>query len=222
MMGDKGPGGGAAGNGVQHRGLHLNIAHVVQIIPHELDKAGTNDKIPLHLRVHDQVHIPLTVAQLLILKAVELLGQREQGLGQKGDISGPNAHLPPLGAENLAVYAHDITDIKLLELLIDLFIHLVLAGVELNAAVPVLKVTEAHLAHAPLGHEPADHLNGFALHGVKVVLDLLAGGVPLKPGLLEGILPRGLQVGELLPAQAQQLGKFGLLRGGVLLFLCHI
>ena len=43
---------------------------------------------------------------------------------------------------DLALDAHDVADVELLELLIDLLVHLVLTGVELDAAVPVLQVAE--------------------------------------------------------------------------------
>ena len=105
--------------------------------------------------VHHQVHIALTEPQLLVLQAVELLRQGQQGLGQQGDVLGPDAHLAPLGAEHLALDAHDVADVVLLELLVDGFVHLVLTGIELDAAVPVLQVAEGHLAHAPLAHEAA-------------------------------------------------------------------
>ena len=75
MVGDEGPGGGAAGDGVQHRSLHLDIAHVIQVLPHELDELGADDKVLLHLGVHHQVHVPLTEPQFLVLKAMELLRQ---------------------------------------------------------------------------------------------------------------------------------------------------
>ena len=218
VVGDEGPGGGAAGNGVQDRGFHLDIAHVVQVVPHELDELGADDEVPLHLGIDHQVHIPLAVAQLPVLQAVELLRQGQQGFGEQGDVLGPDAHLAPLGAEDLAVHADNITDVVLLEFLIDFLVHLVLAGVELDAAIPVLKVAEADLAHAALAHQAAGHLHALALHGVEIVLDLLGGVVPVKPGLLEGILALGLEGGQLFPPDLPLLVQV-LLGGGLLIIL---
>ena len=91
-------------------------------VPYEMQdyEPGPDDEVALHLRVHDQVHIPLAVPQLPVLQAVELLRQGQQGLGEQGDVLGPDAHLAPLGAENLAVHTHDITDIELFKLLVEM------------------------------------------------------------------------------------------------------
>ena len=64
MVGHKGPGGGAPLDGVEHRSLHLNEVPVIQKVPDVLDKLGTDDEVPLHLRVDNEVHIPLAVAGL--------------------------------------------------------------------------------------------------------------------------------------------------------------
>ncbi len=79
VVGDEGTGGGAAGDGVEHGGLHLHIAHIVQIVPQMLDELERMIEVPLDLRVHDQVHIALTIAHLLVGQAVELLGQGHAG-----------------------------------------------------------------------------------------------------------------------------------------------
>ena len=218
VVGDEGPGSGAAGNGVQHRRLYLHIAPFIQEVPDVLDELGPDDEVSLHLRVHDQIHIPLAVPELQICQAVELLRQGQQRLAQQRDVLGPDTHLAPLGAEHLTLDAHDVTDVELLELLIDRLIHLVLAGVQLDAAVPVLQVTEADLAHAPLAHQAAGHLHGPALHLVKVLLDLCRGGVPVEPGLLEGILACGLKGRQLLPPDAALLTQLLLRLLGCLLF----
>ena len=200
MVGYKRPGGSTAGNGVQHRRFDLDISPAVHKVPHMLDELRPDEEVFLHIRVHHQVHIALAVAELLVLEAVEFLRQGQQGLGEQGDVLGPDAHLPPLGAENLAVHAHDVSNVKFLELLVNRLVHLVLAGVQLDAAVLVLQITEADLAHAPLAHEAPRHLHGPALHGVKVFLDLPGRGVPVEPGQLKGVLSGGLELRQLLPA----------------------
>ena len=99
VVGDEGPGRGAAGDGVQHGGLHLHIAPAVQDSPRTMldELASGCSKLRLHLRVHDQVHIALAVAQLGVGQAVELLRQGQQGLGQQGDRLGPDATSRPAG-----------------------------------------------------------------------------------------------------------------------------
>ena len=168
------------------------IVLAVQEIPDMLDKLRTDHKVPLHIGIDNEIHIPLAVAQLPVLQAVELLRQRQQGLGEQSNALGPDAHLAPLGAEHLAVHAHDVADVVLLKLLVDRLIHLVLTGIELDTAVPVLQVAEADLAHAALAHQAAGHPDGLAFHLVKVLLGLGGRGGIVKVRLLEGILPGSL------------------------------
>ena len=221
MVGDEGPGGGAAGDGVQNGGLHLHVTPVVQKVPHMLDELGPEHKGALHLRVDDQVHIPLAVAQLGVGQAVELLRQGQQGLAQQGDLLHPHGHLPPLGAEDHALDAHDVADVELLEAVVLRLVHLVPPGVELDAARLVLQVAEGHLAHAPLGHEAAGDGHRLPLQGVKVGLDV--GGVVVHHvlGDLEGVVPALLQLLQLVPAHLGQLGQILLLGSGVVLLFGH-
>ena len=207
VMGDKGPGRSAASQGVQHRGLHLDIAHIVQIAAHELKELRPDQEVVLHVRVHHQVYVPLAVAEFLVLEAMELLRQGQKGLGEQGDVFRPDAHLPPLGAENLAVHTHDVPNVKFLEFLVNRLVHLVLAGVKLDAAVLILQIAEADLPHTPLAHEAARHLHGFALHGIEILLDLPGRGIPVKAGQLEGVLPGGLELRQFLPADPGLLAQ---------------
>ena len=215
VVGDEGTGSGAAGDGVQDGGLHLHIAPAVQEVPHMLDELGADDEVALHLRVDDQVHISLAVAQLGVGQAVKFLRQGQKGLGQQGHRLHPDGHLPPLGAEHDALHSHDVADIQLLEAVVLLPIHLVPAGIELDAARLVLQVAEGHLAHAPLGHEPPGQRDLAALHGVKIRLDGGAVVGDLIFGDLEGVTPPLLELLQLVPADLEQLGQVLLL---VLLF----
>ena len=175
MVGNERTRGRAAGNGVEDGGLDLDIAHIVQIIPQMLDELRADDEVALDLGVHDQVDITLTIAGLLVGQAVELLGQRQQGFGQERDRLRAHGHFAALGAEDLALDADDIADVVFLEAVVRGLVHLILAGVELDAAGLVLQIAEGDLAHAALGHETARDGDGFALHLVKMVLDLLCG-----------------------------------------------
>ena len=75
VVGDKGPGVGAAGDGAEDGRLHLHKAQTVQIAAQERHELAADLEVPLALRVHDQIHIPLAVADLLVGQAVELLRQ---------------------------------------------------------------------------------------------------------------------------------------------------
>ena len=88
VVGDEGPGGGAAGDGVEHRRLHFHIPPAVQEGPQIADELAAHLKVLPAVGVDDQVHIPLAVAQLLVLQAVELLRQGAQGQGHEAGLPG--------------------------------------------------------------------------------------------------------------------------------------
>jgi len=218
---DEGTGVGAAGDGAQHRRLHLHEAQTIQIaaqIGHEL---AADLEVTLALGVHDKVHVPLTVADLLVGKAVELLGQGAQRLAQQRDLPGADGHLAPLGAEHLALDAHNIADVVFLEAVIVVLIHLVLAGVDLDAAGLILQIAEGYLAHAALAHEAAGHGYLGALHGVEVVFDVLGVVRHVEFCDLEGVVALILQGLELLTADAQQFTQVLLLCLVAVGFVCH-
>ena len=221
MVGDKGAGGGAAGDGVENRGLHLHKAPVVHELPDVLDKLGADDKVPLHLGIDDQIHIPLAVAQLRVGQAVELLRQGQQGLAQQGHPLHPDRHLAPLGAEHHALDAHDVANVKPFEAGVLRLIHLVSAGIQLDAPGLVLQITEGHLAHAPLGHEPPGHRHSLPLQGVKIRLDVGAVVVHLIPGDLEGVVPALLKLLQLIPSDLEQLRQVLLLGDLLILLVGH-
>ena len=65
----------------QHRGLHLHKSLAVQVFTDAADDLGTFDESVLYFRVHDQVHISLTVTQVCVGQTVELLRQNLEALG---------------------------------------------------------------------------------------------------------------------------------------------
>ena len=82
---------------------------------------GTLDKGIFHFRIHDQIHISLTVTCICICQTVELLRQDLQTLGEQDYFCGMNGNLAGLCLEYLSLDADDITDIQLLESLIGFF-----------------------------------------------------------------------------------------------------
>ena len=188
-----------------------------------LDEGGADTEGTAHVLVHDQIHIALAVAHLLVGQAVEFLGQRLEGLGEKRHLVGLDGDLAPLGLKDLAFHAHDVADVGLFELGEGLLAQLVHADVELDAALAVLQIAEHGLAHAPLGHDAAGHGGHSALQGLKALLNV--GGVVLhhKFGDLEGVLARVLQLLELGAADQALFGQGRLLLGLVdaSLFCAH-
>ena len=214
MVGDEGPGGGAALDGVQYRGIHLQIAQVVKIGPDGGDRPGALDKGLPHLGIDDQVHIALAVAGVHILQAVELFRQGQKALAQQDILPHVDGNFPPAGAEHKALDADDVADVQLLEPLISLGTQLVDLGVDLDLALLVLDVAEGRLAHVPLGHDAAGDGHILVFQLFKIVQDLPAVGGAVKAHLLKGILSGGPEGCQLVPADLQDLTQ--LLLGGLL------
>ena len=133
-MGLKGPCGSASRVGNQHRSLHFHEALSAQIFPDSSQNPGTLDEGILHLRVHDQVHVTLTVTHIRIRQAMEFLRKHLKALGKKGYLRGMNGYLTCLGGKGLPLYPHDIADVHFLEILIRLLTHAVPCHIDLNAA----------------------------------------------------------------------------------------
>ena len=130
---------------------------------------------------------------------------------------GPDAHLALLGAEHVALDAYDITDVIFPEAVIGLLVHLVLPGVDLDAAGLILQIAEGHLAHAPLAHKAARQSDGLSLQLAELVLDLLCVMGHVIAGDLEGVHTRLLQGCQLIPADLENFPQVLL----ILILLCH-
>ena len=202
----------AAGDGAEHGGLDLHEAQAVQIAAQIGHEPAADLEIALALRVHDEIHIALAVAQLRVRHAMELLRQRAQGLAEQRDLLHVDGDLPGLGLEGVTAHADDIADVILAEIGKLLLGDGVLADVELDLAAVVLNVAEDGLAHAALGHDAAGGLQRFAVIGVKIVLDIRRIGATLKACLHKGVAPGVLQRLELVAAHLKDLGQGRLCR----------
>ena len=199
VMGDEGTSGSAAGDGVQDGGLHFHVAPVVQEVTEVLDELRAQLEGLAHVGVDDQVHVALTIAGLPVGQAVELFGQGTQALGQQLHFAGADGDLTLLGFEHLALDAHDVADVALLEPAVFVLTHQVLADVQLHPAGLILEVAEADLAHAALGHETACHGHFLAFQLVEPIghVGSLVGGGVLGDG--EGVAAGLLEGGQLVP-----------------------
>ena len=122
-----------------------------------------------------------------------------------------------LGAEDIALYADNVADIELFEVLIRFLAHKVARDICLNIALEVLNVAEGRLAHYALGHEAAGDGDTLALQLVKAVLYVrrVVGRVIFC--YKERVLPCRLKLAELVAAYLQDLGKIlSLLRAYIL------
>ena len=199
VVGDKGTGGSAAGDGVQHGGLHLNVAHAVQIVAQVLDELGADDKIPLDLGIHHQVNVALTETGFLVGQTVEFIGQGQQGLAQQGDDLGADGNFLGLRLEDLALHADDVANVILLEAVVFFLAQLVDLHEDLDAAGAILQIAEHDLALTALAHQTSRDLDGLALEGFVVGLDGSGIGIEIEFRLDEGVAPLGLKRRQLFP-----------------------
>ena len=189
---------GAARVGDQHRCLHFHKAACIEELSDLADDLGSLDKGLPGLLVHDQVHISLAVPEVRILKAVELLRQRRQRLGQKSELLSMYRDLACLGLEDKSLDADDVADVHALEALVSLFAQIVSGHIDLDPALFVLHVAERSLAHDALEHHAAGDGNGLVLQFVKISLDLRAVISLIIFDDLKGILSCCLQFREFL------------------------
>ena len=220
VVGEEGAGSGAAGIGHQQRRLHLQKAPPVQKIADLPDNLGALDKGVPGLVVHEQVHIPLAVAQIRVGHAVVLLRQDLESLGQQQDLGGVDADLPGLGLENKAGDADIVAHIQLFEIGIGLIPQIVPGDIDLQGAGEVFDGAEGCLSHDALAHHSTGDADGFFLVLVIVLPDLPGVGVLVEACDLIGVLPCRLQCVELVPADLQQLAALRLIGGGNASF-CH-
>ena len=118
MMSDKRTCRRSSGNGLQHRGFHLQIPFGIEEIPDSVDHPGTFHKDFLDLRIHDQVEITLAVTLFGIGKGIEHLAfllfhnrQRPQRFRQHGQFFGVYGNLTCLCAEHKSLHSDNVTDI---------------------------------------------------------------------------------------------------------------
>ena len=153
-------------------GFHLHEALAVQIIPDTAEDPGTFDEGVLHIRVHNQIHVSLTVTEIRVGQSVELLGKDLQTLGQQGYGSGMYGNLAGFRGEYFALDADDVADIILLEILVRIFADAVSGHIGLDASLQVLDIAERCFTHYTLLHDTAGHSHLFAFQ--RVILSLIS------------------------------------------------
>ncbi len=155
---------------------------------------------------------------------MELLRQGQQGLGENGHRIGLNRDFPSLGAEHLALHAHNVANVQGgLHGPVGLLAHYINLGVKLDASGAVPQVQKGDLAHAPAAHNTPGQTDRFALQGVKMVRHILGLILHGEPGVAVGVLAVFLHVCQLLPADFQDFPHIlRRVRPGLLvLMFCH-
>ena len=133
---------GAAGILHQHRCLHLHESLSVQIPADRADDLGTLDKGILHLRIHDQIHISLTVTQIRIGQPMELLRKDLEALRKQCDAACMDGLLPCLCRKDLTLDSYKVAYVKLLKVLVHILPYAVSRHVALDVALQILDIAE--------------------------------------------------------------------------------
>ena len=187
MVGDERTGRCAAGDGLEDRGFHFQIAVLVEIIAHRPDDLRAFLEDLLHLRVDDQVDVAHAVAELgigegVINCAFLLLDDRQyaERLAEHSQLRGVDRQGAGLGDEGETLDADDVADIE--EFLEDGVVQgLVFAGtdfvafdIDLDAAAVVLQFDEGRRTHdAPAHHTAGDpDIFEVAFLRIKTLLDV--------------------------------------------------
>ncbi len=224
MVRDEGTGRCAAGNGLQDRRFHFQASGRVEVAAHRGDDLRPLDEGFLHLRVHDEVHIALAVAELWIGKAVMDGavgvglddGKDAEGLGKDREFLRVDGQLAGLGDEGETLDTHDVTDVQQL-LEHGVVQGLVLAGadfipldIDLDAARVVLQLHKGGCTHDTAGHDAAGdaHVGEIPLFGVETRRDLRGGRIDRIEGSGVGIDPEFTDFLQGLPASALLLVEF--------------
>ena len=182
--------GGAARDALEDRGLHLEAAGLVEVLAHGGDNLGPLDEGLLHLRVHDQVHIPLAVAHFRIGECVEHLAveflhdrQNAQRLAQKRKLLSVHAELAGLGEEREALDTDYITYVEeflphgVVHSLIFIGADLVALDIDLDASAFVLQFAERSRAHNAAAHQTAGDAHFLEVSFLRIEAGLNLGGV---------------------------------------------
>ena len=214
VMGGEGPGRGAAGDGLHHGRLDLQVALVLHEAPHGADDARPGLESLQHLAVGNEVQVPLAVALLLVLEAVPLLGQGQQGLAEELDLLHPDAQFAGLGAHEGAGDTHEVAHIDELEDLPAGLGQVVHPEEGLQFLAVFREVREHALAHLADGEDAAHDRHGEAQSlqglvgpglGIRIGLGQLGDAVGALRLTGPDLQPKGLELLELLEAHVTVL-----------------
>ena len=136
-MRDERLGEGTAVARLQHRGLDLEEAALVEVAPDRRDHARAQLEVRAGLLVHQQVEVALPVARLDVGDAVEGVRERPTDLRQQDELGDRQRRLAALRAAWPSGCANDVAEVEV-ELLL---------GDQLDPSGAVDEVEEAQLAH---------------------------------------------------------------------------
>ena len=201
----EGPRRRAACDLLHHRRFHFKISALIEELPQRLQGFGALDEDFAAFEIREQVHVALAVAQLHVREAVELLRQRQHGLGEEGEPLDVHRQLAGAGAEQVAGDADVVAHVEELVEREALFADRVEADINLQPLALLLERGKAGLALGADGHDAPGNGHGCAI-GLEILGLRLA---PLRAHLGYGVRGRKL-VGIRRLAQLLNFYQFGL------------
>ena len=208
VVGDEGTGRRADLQRAQHGGIDLEVAVIVHEFADGLDDLRALDEGIAHFGVDDHVEVALAVAGVHVLEAVELLRQGMQAFGEQRDLLRVDADLAHLRAENDALDAHDVAQVKVLELFVGFLADVVAADVDLDLPIAIEHMGETGLAHHTARHHAAGDGDGLAVQRLEVFQNFPGAMGLVVAGEAIGVAALGLQSAQLFQADAVLFGYF--------------
>ncbi len=200
----------AAGNRLHHWRFHFQVPAFVKELPQRAQHFGSLHKHFAALKIREQVHVALAVANLLVRQPMKLLRQRQHRLGQEGQPLRMNRKLSRARAEQVANHANVVAQIQQLVKRESLLAHCVQPHVDLQPLAALLQSGKARLALCANSHDASRHR-----HGRAVGFQLFAGRlIPFVAHVSDGVrgrelvgisrLSQLLDLLQLAPAQFEQ------------------
>ena len=172
VVGEEGACGCADLEGGKYGGINLKEALGVEECAELTHNETALYKGILDLGIYNEVEVSLTVSCVGILKSVELLGKRKEGLGEECELLCVNRDLAAAGEEYKALNTDDITDIPLAVVGKSILADVIDSDVALNSSLSVCNVDKVCLTHIAAAHNSTCKRNGLAIKFFKVCLDV--------------------------------------------------
>ena len=163
---DKGTCSGSAGDDLQHRCVHLQIALLVEVLAHCVHNLCPLHKSLPHVRIHNQIHITHTVALLgvaesIVHHAVLLLhnGQRTEALAKHRQALHMDGNLTHLCDEHITLHTDNVADIqqtlehRVVHRLVLARANLVAFHIQLDSSMRVLQFHKRCRTHNSAAHD---------------------------------------------------------------------
>ena len=180
VVGAKRLGIGPTRDGVQHGRFNFQKAMAHHVLADAADRFAARHKAFARAFIGHQVDVALAVFDFLVVHTVELVGHGAQAFGQQANLGHMDRQLAGAGFEQAPFGADDVTQVPVLEVVVDVFANFVARQIQLDAPGAVLHGGKAGFAHHPLEHHPSRHPGQLALLGQHfrgfVAMAVMQGG----------------------------------------------